>query len=134
MVSDNFTVDNLGEVSNIVKSDVLPNTMIEWNCAALRIIENKDCVPQMQLLDGAIHTDNMSLLKFIIELGTQQQAALAQEEDDQKSYTISRSSFIMAIKLGRTSMLAEMIKVNHCPNPVLIHANELDNGCWHSAQ
>jgi hypothetical protein len=38
LVSDKFNVDNLGEVSNVVKSNVLPLTMIEWTCAAERFL------------------------------------------------------------------------------------------------
>lgn len=117
LVSDKFTVDNLGEISNVVKSNVLPITMIEWHCQPYRILDpgHKDRDVKLQLLDAAIQTDDMCLLKFIIDLGSQQQASLAQEEDDQKSYTISRNSFFLAIKLGRTAMLAEMIKVIDSP-------------------
>lgn len=96
-----------------MKSDVLPITMIEWACKPYRILDaqHEDLDVHMQVLDSAILEDDMGLLKFIIELGSQQQAAMSQDEDDQKSYTINRSSFLSAIKLGRTSMLAEMIKV-----------------------
>ncbi|KAE8441442.1 hypothetical protein EG329_004968 [Mollisiaceae sp. DMI_Dod_QoI] len=112
LVSDKFTVDNLGEVSNVVKSNVLPITMIEWTCAPYRILdpEHNSRDHRMRLLESAIRIDDMGLLKFIFELGSEQQALLAQEEDDQTSYSIDRSDFFLAIKLGRTAMLAQMIK------------------------
>lgn len=65
----------------------------------------------MHILDTAILADNMGLLKFVIDIGAQQQAATNQEEDDQKCYTIQRKSFYLAMELGRTSMLGEMVKV-----------------------
>jgi len=61
------------------------------------------------------------LLKFIIELGAEQKALLAEDEDDQRCYTISRAAFYSAIKLGRTTMLAEMIKVRIFPNMDFIY-------------
>lgn len=111
LVSDKFTVDNLGEVSTIVKSDVLPLQMIEWTCLARRFNDSsKTNDHQTSLLEHAVRTDDMDLLKLMIELGSEQQALLVEEEDDQKSYNMSRNVFQKAIKLGRTEMLAYMIK------------------------
>jgi len=42
LVSDKYTVDNLGEVASTVKSDILPLQMIEWECYTERIIETKE--------------------------------------------------------------------------------------------
>jgi len=53
----------------------------------------------------------MELLKFMIELGGEQKALLAEEEDDQKCYTVNSAVFYSAIRLGRIAMLAELIKV-----------------------
>jgi ankyrin repeat protein len=111
LVSDKFTVDNLGEVSNIVKSDVMPLQMIEWTCMARRFRDSKTVYDhQTSLLEYAVATDDMDLFKFMIELGSEQQALLAEEEDDQKSYSVGRDVFQKAIKLGRTEILAYMIK------------------------
>ena len=112
LVSDKFTIDNLGEVSNVVKSDVLPLTMIEWPCMPQRFLgsDKKLKGGQSDLLEHALKRDDMALFKFIIELGDEQQALLAEEDDDQKCYTINRNVFYSAIRLGRTAMLAEMIK------------------------
>jgi ankyrin repeat protein len=113
LVSDKFTVDNLGEVSNIVKSDVLPLTMIEWPCMPQRFFDSdkKTIEGQSTMLEHAVEIDNMELFKFIIELGGEQQALLAEQDDDQKCYAIDRTVFYNAIRLGRTVMLAEMIKL-----------------------
>jgi hypothetical protein len=117
LVSDKFTVDNLGEVSSIVKSDVLPLTMINWSCAAHRFLASD--VEELTaghscLCDYAVHKDDLDLLKFLIALGAEQQALLAIDEDDTKCYSIDRNVFYSAVKLGRTTILAEMIKVGSC--------------------
>ncbi len=114
LVSDKFTVDNLGQVSNIVKSDVLPLTMIEWRCPSQRISNVGDNLDGHQsLFEHAVQTNDLKLFKFLINLGAEQKALLAEADDDQKCYSIDRTSFYLAIKLGRTALLAEMIKVSH---------------------
>lgn len=111
LVSDKFTVDNLGEVSNVVKSDVLPLTMVEWPCPAERFQESYNGQDShWNLLGHAVFSNDMGLLKFIIDLGAEQQALLAEEPDDRKTYTIDNAVFRKSIELGRTAMLAEMIK------------------------
>jgi hypothetical protein len=112
LVSDDFTIDNLGEVSNIVKSNVLPLTMIEWYCKSQRFLKSEDVANDQQrtLLWHAVYQDDMELLKYIIQIGAEQQALLAQEADDQKCYSVSIPVFQSAIRLGRTALLAELIK------------------------
>lgn len=110
LVSDKYTVDNLGEVSNVVKSDVMPLTMLEWPAYTERFLDSRtNNDQQYTLLSHAIGINDMDLFQFIIQLGGEQQALLAEEEDDQKCYTIPRDIFYKAIKLGRTAMLAEMV-------------------------
>jgi hypothetical protein len=112
LVSDDFTIDNLGEVSNIVKSNILPLTMIEWHCKPQRFLKSEDVIYDHQntLLAHAVYQDDMELLKYIIQLGAEQQALLAQEADDQKCYSVNIRVFQLAIRLGRTALLAELIK------------------------
>ncbi|CAG8970761.1 hypothetical protein HYALB_00001546 [Hymenoscyphus albidus] len=112
LINDRFTVDNLGEVSTVVKSTVLPSAMMEWPCRAGRFDDSevKDSTHQLSLLQYVVVSDNMQILKFIIDLGAEEQALLAEEPDDQKCYSMDTSIFELAIKLGRTSMIAEMIE------------------------
>ncbi|KAL2074939.1 hypothetical protein VTL71DRAFT_8719 [Oculimacula yallundae] len=130
LVNDKFTVDNLGEVSNIVKSNVLPLEMIEWQCMPQRFLDNpeQDLSARSTILEHAVCSDNMELLRFIIELGAEQKALSAEEDDDQTSYTISQSVFFAAIKKGRTNMLAEMIKATGVGIPLnaLVAKNGLE--------
>lgn len=118
LVSDTYTIDNIGEVSNIVKSDVLPLQMIEWPCKPARVAgdlvkanDNEIHDAQSSMLDYAVKSDNMKLLKFIMEVGAEQTALQAENDDDQTCYTMNLHVFYQAIKLGRTAMLGEMIQV-----------------------
>ncbi|TVY16658.1 Uncharacterized protein LARI1_G004592 [Lachnellula arida] len=111
LISDKFTVDNLGEVSNVVKSYVLPLTMIEWKCPSQRFADNyAGFESRWNLLADAVDSDDMDLLKFMLDLGAEQQALRAEEPEDRKAYTIDTDVFQQAIQRGRTAMLAEMIK------------------------
>ncbi|EHL02549.1 hypothetical protein M7I_1343 [Glarea lozoyensis 74030] len=103
LVSDKFTVDNLGDVSYMVKSSVMPLTMINWKCAAARFVD-------VDAHTSKVYTDDISLLRFVIEIGTEQQQLLAEEDDDQKCFTIEPEVFKEAIRNGQTAMLAEMIE------------------------
>ena len=110
LVNDKYTIDNLGQVSTAVKSQVAPLTMIEWPCYARRFLDpSKENDRHYTILSHAVSQDDIKLFKFIMQLGTEQQSLLAEEEDDQKCYTVSQDIFYKAIKLGRTAMLAEMV-------------------------
>lgn len=90
----------------------MPLEMIEWYCMPHRFLETRQDRPiRNSLLEHAVLSDNMELLKFLMELGAEQQALAATEKDDRTSYIISQSVFFAAIRKGRTAMLAEMIKV-----------------------
>lgn len=115
LVSDEFTVENLGEVATLVKSDVLPLTMINWPCYPGRILgaprgdtESIFC----SLLMYAVKIDDTDIFKLIMRFGAEQQALLAEDDDDQKCFTVDVNIFHEAISRGRTTMLAAMIKAS----------------------
>ncbi|KAK6585677.1 hypothetical protein PZA11_002404 [Diplocarpon coronariae] len=62
------------------------------------------------LLGLSTHANDMEPLIFVIGFGAEQRALAAEEEDDQTCYTVSQSAFFAALNLGRTSMLAEIIR------------------------
>ncbi len=66
---------------------------------------------QYSLIHHAVNTNNMRLFNFIVELAKIQKS-LDSEEEDQKYHVIDSQVFSSAIKLGRTAMLAEMIKIS----------------------
>lgn len=110
LISDKYTIDNLGQVATVVKSDVGPLTMIEWPCHTQRFIDPaEEDDTQYTILGHAIVTNDMELFKFILQLGAEQHKLRADEDDDQKCYTVPKDIFHEAIKRGRTAMLAEMV-------------------------
>ena len=100
--------------------------MIEWVCRPGRILNPEKTDMQVDtsdllasrphgqldhsLLQHAVETNDMELLKFVIRVGGEQKALLADDEEDQRCYAISSDVFRTAIRLGRTAILAEMIK------------------------
>jgi hypothetical protein len=92
--------------------------MVEWACKPGRFLDSKKRTQpwDITLLQHAVEEDDMDLLKFILGIGADQKALLAEDDDDQKCYTVSLAPFYTAIKLGRTAMLAEMMKVRHSLN------------------
>lgn len=113
LVTDKFTIDTLEEVSNVVKSDILPLTMIEWRCPARRFADNEESSRLSEtplLFEYAVEQDDLKMFKFLLEVATEQKALTAKHEDDQRCYNLVPSIFNDALSRGRTTMLAEMIK------------------------
>lgn len=114
LVSDKFTVDNLGEVATMVKSDVLALDMIQWPCKPARILPSKDVEAndRINLLGYAIHADNIEMFRFMMKIGAEQQALLAEDEDDARCFNVDVELFRVAIRLGRINILGEMIQAS----------------------
>lgn len=163
IIDDRFTIDDIGEVSTHVKSDVTPLKLLGWDCPVSRFLEGEvegvtsssvkdvgtdpglysnagvskagvqsrggspprrrlgsrltpaqpdpEHITARNLLQYAIWADDLELLTFLLDLGAEYTAQ--QVEDDPSSTRIFRTSeddFQYAIKLGRTRMLAEMLK------------------------
>lgn len=118
LVSEEFTIDNLGEVATLVKSDILPLTMINATCYPNRLLGTTHEVGTSSLLMYAVKIDNMDIFKFIMQLGAEQQALLAEEDDDQKCFSIDMGIFQEALSRGRTTMLAEMVRASGVAIPL----------------
>jgi hypothetical protein len=114
LVSDKFTIDALEEIANTVKSDVTPLQMMDFTSIQGRFIDEEK--PDNERTDTvtpfmyAVEKDDLKLLKFLLELATEQSALLAKHEEDQRCYNVAPHIFYKAMVLGRTQMLAEMIK------------------------
>lgn len=117
LVSDEFTIDNLGEVATLVKGVTLPITMIVEACYPNRILATTDELEtgptgSSSLLKFSVMTENMDMFRFIMQLGAEQQALLAEDDDDQKCFSVDAGVFQAALSFGRVTMLAEMIKAS----------------------
>lgn len=98
-----------------MKSNVLPLTMVEWTGSYQRSFDtlktDGKTDRRVSLLEHAVEIDNKNLLDFLIKLASEQQAIQAEDDEDQKCYEVPQAVFWKAIELGRTTMLAELIKV-----------------------
>ncbi|KAF7901931.1 uncharacterized protein EAF01_007229 [Botrytis porri] len=113
LVTDKFTIDTLEEVSNVVKGDTLPLSMIQWHCPARRFIDNDEnpgSSKTFSLFQYAIEQNDLKMIKFLLDIASEQKALIAKHEDDQRCYTLPYSFFNEALFRGRTIMIAEMIK------------------------
>jgi hypothetical protein len=109
IVSDAFTIENVAAVSNSVKSQVSPLSMIQWTCKAnwFRNDDEDDLGTSVTLMNYAIRADDMLTLKFLLKLGAEQTALAA--GDEPTIYAVPNTYFHQAIRLGRTSMLSELV-------------------------
>lgn len=63
------------------------------------------------LLELALHSNDMDLLKQILQLGERYTHGMAEVENEPRhSYSITITEVFLAIRLGRTEMLAELIR------------------------
>lgn len=117
IVSDKFTIDNVIEISTSVKSRVEPLSMFDWECNTKRFIEDDQSLPielknksQVSLMEYAVWVDDMPLLKFLLQISTEFSAKAIGEDERSVSTIVSRNLFDTAIRMGRTAMLAELIR------------------------
>lgn len=62
------------------------------------------------LLKHALHADDLHLMKFVLRIGAKATTLAATTDDDPKFYRVDQSILAEALKLGKTSMLAMLIK------------------------
>ncbi|KAF7930900.1 hypothetical protein EAE99_004150 [Botrytis elliptica] len=113
LVTEKFTIDALEEVSNVVKGDTLPLSMIEWKCPARRSTSDdgsSSSIGMSNLFNYAVEQDDMKMFKFLLDIAGEQKALMAKHEDDRRCYSLDTSVFNKALSKGRTTMIAEMIK------------------------
>lgn len=122
IVDDDFTIENIGEVSLQVKSKVTPLQLLESTYPVPYMLEPGVSLPKpysstghgetmlMSLFAYAILADNLKLLKFLIGLGEEYTRS-----GDDKTTTSSRifsfrmDDFYLAILHGRIQHIAEIM-------------------------
>ncbi|KAF2964674.1 hypothetical protein GQX73_g8909 [Xylaria multiplex] len=114
VIRDQFTIDNIGQVSMQVKSNVLPSALISWLTPTfvLRGDKTEETKFNSQSLFAFAMTQNDSRrFTFLLDMSTRF-ASKAEREDDESSkfYTFPQAEFEHAIQTGRTNMLAEVIQ------------------------
>jgi len=122
IVDDEFTIENIGEVSLQVKSKVTPLQLLERTCPVHYLLEPGEFLPKpystttkaetmsMSLFAYAILVDNLKLLKFLIDLGEQH----TRSGDDKTTipsriFSFPVGDFYLAILHGRIQHIAEIM-------------------------
>jgi hypothetical protein len=125
IMKDTFTIENIGEVSLQVKSDVSPLAMIQWNFDPVRFINGGAITltaPQKEqviwhlcggfrsLFAFAITKDDLKLLNLLIDLSSRQ--STRKDEDDEVAssfFSFPLIDFKLAIELGRTQHISSIL-------------------------
>ncbi|KAI0394719.1 ankyrin repeat protein [Xylariaceae sp. FL0594] len=117
IINDQFTIDNIGQISMKVKSHVLASEFLCWSCTGFVVGENneiKKTDPQASSLFGfAIEHDDSKRLDFLLDMHARfANVGTAQGEDNKtgKLDIFPSGSFFYAVKMGRTHMLAKAIR------------------------
>jgi ankyrin repeat protein len=105
VIDDNLTIEDIGEVSLSVKSNIKPEQMLWW-----RIPETDDVSFKYapgNLMEYALARGDMHLLTFLLDLS---QEYTGQVEITDKTNGGQHFSFSNALLYGQPHMLAELIK------------------------
>lgn len=116
IVDDQYTINNIGQVSMQVKSRVKPITMLNWN---LLVPSNYgdwlggeifgDC--KRCLLDHAIIANDRKAFNFYYDLATHHAAETKDDDENEVQFEpFSPFAFDLAVTNGRIEILADMIK------------------------
>ncbi|KAF2214146.1 hypothetical protein CERZMDRAFT_38359 [Cercospora zeae-maydis SCOH1-5] len=114
VVDEDFTVENVGEVSMQVKSRVTPLTMLLREAPVYDFLAEKLKIigPPLNLIQFALHKDDKDLLTALLSLGHQytERDVDADDENAKRFFAIPKDDFLEAIKLDRPHLVAEIIK------------------------
>ncbi|KAK0729206.1 hypothetical protein B0T21DRAFT_394537 [Apiosordaria backusii] len=107
IVGGQFTIENIGEVSMKVKSHTKPSELLERSYPKPGVDGRA-----YALISRAVYDNDMQALKFVLGLAERfsSQKPDGTTEDKPGVYAFPDSVFKFAIKLGRTELLAEIIK------------------------
>lgn len=129
IVDDQFTIENIGEVSLQVKSRITPMTYLRWTVDVGAFVKYGQLSPKpdagldvkklgyhqdgwMSLFAYAIVADDLKLFKFLLDLG--EEHSRVTDEDGatgtSRFFVFQQEDFKLAIKNGRTQHLAEIMK------------------------
>ncbi|KAI0099086.1 ankyrin repeat protein [Nemania sp. FL0031] len=123
IINDRFTIDNIGEVSTQVKSDVLPSAFISWFTPTFVFNDDeikKTVFRSQNLLTFAMTQNDNHRFNFLLDMHTRFAGTKPEGDEDEptKFYTFPEVEFEHAIRMGRTTMLAEVIRRTGAGIPV----------------
>lgn len=115
IINDQFTIENIGQVSMQVRSDVLPSSILNWAAPTFEVHSDKAGETNFacqNLLTHMIWQNDTHRFTQLLDLNARFASNQPDDGDDEKSkiYTVSVNEFENAISKGRTHMLAEVIR------------------------
>ncbi|KAI1426426.1 ankyrin repeat protein [Xylaria sp. FL1777] len=113
IINDQFTIDNIGQVSMQVKSNVLPSTIIDWLVPTFVLHGDEaehTTFDTQNLLTFAMTQNDSHRFTFLLDLHSRFATKSEDEDESSKFYAFPDTEFEHAIWLGRTNMLAEVIR------------------------
>jgi ankyrin repeat protein len=120
LVDQQFTVETIGQVSTQVKSKVKPLTLLEKAFPAHKFIDTppspaastpEPCKESWSLIQYALHKEDVTLLRYLLQLGEQYLRIESQNDEDgpKTFYTISDNDYSNAILVDKPQIMAEII-------------------------
>ncbi|KAI0404447.1 ankyrin repeat protein [Xylaria palmicola] len=114
IINDQFTIDNIGQVSMQVKSNVLPSEIMSWNTPTFVIrgdTTEEDNTGTSSLLAFAITQNDSERFNLLLNLHTRFASIQPEDNEDEtgKFYTFPQDEFEYAIEIGRIEMLSQVI-------------------------
>lgn len=115
---DEFTIDIDETVTEMVESDVNPLDILSRSCDTYLFVDMKKYPNHTDatrlngnLINLAIHNDDIPLLIFLLELGQAlSNANVGDEGDSSRLYAVPSDNFKFAISLGHLQCLTELIR------------------------
>ncbi|KAI1375583.1 ankyrin [Hypoxylon crocopeplum] len=113
VIDDQFTIENVGQVSMQVKSQTLASTFLNWVAATfvLRDGSLKSTGRNETLLSFTMKENDAKGFNFLVDLNVHFAREQPVDEDEStRFYMLPQDLFDHAVRLGRTEMLAGVIK------------------------
>ncbi|KAI2624751.1 ankyrin repeat protein [Xylaria nigripes] len=115
IVNEKYTIEDIGQVSMQVKSDVLPSTLLNWTAPTFVSHGDKAEKTELNRQDLLIFTMTQNdswRFYFLLDLLNRFGSNMAVSDGKQTNFfqLYKRPSFTSAIEMGRTNMLAELIR------------------------
>lgn len=115
IVDDQFTIENIGQVSMQVKSNVLATHILNRNAPTFVMLNDEVTNPKgmESLMAFALRHNDKERFEFLFKAGVYFTTHKPDTEDDDESskfYALPEDQFRNAVSLGRTGILSEVIR------------------------
>ncbi|KAI1456874.1 ankyrin [Annulohypoxylon moriforme] len=113
VIDNQFTIENIGQVSTQVKSHVLASTLLDWSVPTFVLCDGSlKARKNNTLIQFAISENDIKAFEFLIDLHIHftREEPIEDKDESRRFYTFPQCNFDHALKLGRTEMLAIVIR------------------------